>query len=144
MKYFVKASLFFIILLVPANLFAQTVPVKLEATDIPHQTFPCISSDSIVLNNPLDLSIYCSMRANNCIDHTYKVAIGGTIATLGGAVLLVTGDGNSFTTFGGFIIGVGCALNTVAFFDAINHLRWEYKRKQVDLYLKPTGATLIF
>ena len=103
-------------------------------------------------STPVDLSVYCSAKAQKNITQAKNLAISGIVLdAVGGAMLGgVAASGVEGITaemldiFGIISIAAGTICETVGVVDLISHFQWEYRRKQVDLYLMPTGATLKF
>ena len=143
-----KKLLLLLLMFVSVVVSAQE-KVKYNAVDfnnIPRTEFPCafydISIPVDVFSTPRDLSVYCSDKAQKNITHAKNWAISGIVlGAVGGIMLGIDAD---VDLLGIISIAAGTICETVGVVDLISHFQWEYRRKQVDLYLMPTGATLKF
>lgn len=133
---------------------------RLDLNNIPRTEFPCaIYSSSVYyeyqyvpsefFSTPVDLSVYCSAKAQKNITQAKNLAISGIVLdAVGGVMLGLAASGVGETTelniTGIISIAAGTICETVGIVDLISHFQWDYRRKQVDLYLMPNGATLKF
>lgn len=135
---------------------------RLDLNNIPRTEFPCAIYDSEgylylpseFFSTPVDLSVYCSDRAQKNITQAKNLVISGIVLdAVGGMMLGLAASGGSgvgertaerLDMVGIISIAAGTICETIGVVDLISHIQWDYRRKQVDLYLMPNGATLKF
>lgn len=141
---------------------------EVNFNNIPRTEFPCaiyetqvqsLGNDSStylsipvdVFSTPRDLSVYCSDRAQKNITQAKNWVISGIVLdAVGGVMLGIAASSVEERTaerldmLGIISIAAGTIFETVGVVDLISHFQWDYRRKQVDLYLMPNGATLKF
>lgn len=132
---------------------------KVDFNNLPHQDFPCFIKDNSfnsfdryggewghVCTTPQELSMYCSQKAQKCVNKAYTLSVtGACFLAVGGFLYGVGTDGSDGALVtGALLITTGGVLESLVGFKLINHKRWDYRRKQVDLYLTPGSATLKF
>lgn len=143
-----KLILFAISIIIASASFAQMQDLKFNK--IPEVTFPCRlnnpldSTLSSVLYTPNELSIYCSKRAQSSISKAQGFFYAGVAATAVGGVIASVAVRNRYIIAGDIIMVGGAVSSILSVGNLIGHFKWEYRRKQVDLYLNPTGVTLKF
>lgn len=132
---------------------------EVDFNNIPRTEFPCAIFDSYyheipveIFSAPVNLSVYCSNKAHKNITQAKScVILGIVLDAFGGIMLGIAAGGGvnerrseTLDLLGIISIAAGTICETVGVVDLISHFQWEYRRKQVDLYLMPTGATLKF
>lgn len=136
----------FVLLLVCA--FAAHSQNVLNENNIPDTKFPCLygTPDKLIeFNNPTEASKYFSNKALSEITKAQKFFWAGLAFEAVGSVLTGISDGSQELTIAGSVCILGGAIfEAAAVSKVIGHFKWDYRRKQVDLYLNPTGATLRF
>ena len=129
---------------------AQQQP--LDFNNIPNATFPCSFvknggtglEDLITFSTPVELSKYCSAKAQKKISNAQTEFWVGTALEVVGVTLVQVAQSNGGFLFGCAALIGGGVCEILAVSDIIGHFKWDYRRKQVDLYLLPNGATLRF
>lgn len=129
---------------------AQETKSVLDFSNLTVQTFPCQTKDSLErleFKTPLELSMYCSKRAEKAITGAHDDFVGSVVVSLLGGLAYVAGsygDKPTLSVVGLAGIGVGAVLDIIGAMNYFSHLQWDYRRKQVDLYLSPTGVAIQF
>lgn len=141
-----KYIISFVLLLVCA--FAAHTQNVLNDNNIPYANFPCVYGDPdklIEFNNPTEASKYFSSKAQSDISKAQKYFWAGlAFEAVGGVLTGISNDSYELNLAGSVCILGGAIFEAVAVSKVIGHFKWDYRRKQVDLYLNPTGATLRF
>lgn len=132
---------------------------EVNFNNIPRTEFPCAIYDydglsADIFSTPVALSVYCSDRAQKNITQAKNLVISGIVLdAVGGMMLGLAASGGSgvgertaerLDMVGIISIAAGTICETIGVVDLISHVQWDYRRKQVDLYLMPNGATLKF
>ena len=131
--------------------WAQTPEVSFNK--IPQATFPCqLSSKTdtlppLVFNTARDLSIYCSGKAQDLIKKSQGFFVAGVTANVLGGVLFsygANGGSEGEYVLGAIIMIGGAVFDIISVADLLGHWKWDYRRKQVDLYPTPAGVNVTF
>lgn len=141
-----------VILLMLATTFVAFSQQKIDFNHIPDMKLPIVMTDRYgygtkVFQEPIDLSIYCSEKALKNLNNAKGCFITSVLfdGIGGGLIGVAVAKGEDGLAAGGAIFAaIGVVLGTISVVDFVSHFQWEYRRKQVDLYLTPTGATLKF
>lgn len=120
----------------------------LDINKIPYTKFPCTyetSNKYIRFKDPTEASKYFSEKAQADISKAQKYFWTGLAFEAVGGVLTGIFNGNDGLNYAGSVCILGGTIfEAVAVSKVIGHFKWDYRRKQVDLYLNPTGATIKF
>lgn len=140
-----------VILLMLATTFVAFSQQKVDFNHIPDMKLPTVMQDKHgngmeVFQEPIDLSIYCSEKALQKLNSAKSCLITSVFFEgIGvGVIGLAVANGEDGVVGGAIFATIGAVFGIISVVDFVSHFQWEYRRKQVDLYLTPTGATLKF
>ena len=135
-----------VILLMLATTFVAFSQYEVDFNNLP-DIKNAVTLNENVFSNPVDLSKYCSKKAQQNITNAKKclitsIALEGVGGGLMGLAMIEEKEK-------GFVLGLltaatGAVFGIISVVDFVSHFQWEYRRKQVDLYLSPNGVTLKF
>jgi len=145
-----KTIILLVALMVCSSVMAQTH--RLNLNDIPNTQFPCQmvdnkSGDSVTFYDYNQLSKSCSYYAQKKISNAETCLKVGLALQCGGAFLygLSVYEDSPYLSLAGLgMVAAGGVLELVSVCNVVGHFKWEYRRKQVDMYLSPAGATIRF
>lgn len=144
-KYIISCVLFVVCAL---SVKSQNI---LNLNNIPDTKFPCIHNTKqskepplIQFNNPTELSKFFSQKAQSNLSMAQGFFWAGIACELVGSILTGINASEGMELAGSVIMLGGGICEVVAVSNIIGHFKWDYRRKQVDLYLSPAGATLKF
>lgn len=135
-----------VILLMLATTFVAFSQYEVDFNNLP-DIKNTVTLNEQCFTNPVDLSKYCSKKAQQNITNAKKWLITSIVLEgVGGGLI---GLASIEEKEKGYVLGLlttatGAIFGTISVVDFVSHFQWEYRRKQVDLYLTPTGATLKF
>lgn len=143
-----------IICLLISTLLASAASAQqvLNLDSIPDAAFPCClvkhpgseNEVHIDFSTPAELSKYCSRKAQKRISNAQTDFWVGAALQVVGATFMQAAQGDSGFIFGCIALAGGSVCELAAISNVIGHFKWDYRRKQVDLYLAPNGAALRF
>lgn len=128
-------------------------PTKINFNKITETTFPAIlvsgnertKTRLTTIDTPMELSKYCSIQAQRNISKAQSnFAAGITLQIVGGAIYGGTDKYGYGPLIGVLMVAGGTVFEMVSIGNLIGHVKWDYRRKQVDMYLTPAGATIKF
>ena len=133
-----------VILLMLATTFVAFSQYEVDFNNLP-DIKNIVTLNETVISNPVDLSKYCSKKAQQNITNAKKWLITSIVLEgVGGGLMYLASIEEKEKVFGLLTTAAGAVFGIISVVDFVSHFQWEYRRKQVDLYLAPNGVTLKF